>query len=290
IEEYNSSNVLQADYVMGARIDEPLTMTRNSTTYYYHVDGLGNVRQFTNGSGTIVESYDYDPYGQVTIYNSSLTDITISGSGIDNPYMFTGRRLDEESGIYHYRARQYDPAIGRILQRDPLGYYDSMNLYEYVSGNPTNSIDPMGLFATPLPTPNVPGLPSPPSGLPLPFPPYPGPEQPIMCEGSMPSGPLPEPPQVDIESPLAPTPTSPPCNDFLIDCEPTTPDLEEFDPNKPPTPTTFPGYNINVNIQYIFQYMWLLGRKRRNNPYDHFGMEENYSWSLNRLRGYLNYR
>ncbi|MBZ0167351.1 MAG: RHS repeat-associated core domain-containing protein [Candidatus Omnitrophica bacterium] len=145
IEENNSSNVLQADYVMGSRIDEPLTMTRSSTTYYYLTDGLGSVRQLTNSSGTIVESYDYDPYGQVTIYNSSLTDITSSGSGIDNPYMFTGRRLDEETSVYHYRARQYDPAIGRFLQRDPLGYYDSMNLYEYGMSNPINWIDPFGL-------------------------------------------------------------------------------------------------------------------------------------------------
>ncbi|MBZ0166400.1 MAG: hypothetical protein K8I00_06290 [Candidatus Omnitrophica bacterium] len=130
---------------MGSRIDEVLTMTRSSKTYYYNTDGLGSVRQVLNSSGTTVESYDYDPYGQVTIYNSSLTDITSTGSGIDNPYMFTGRRFDEETGIYFYRARQYDPEIGRFLQRDPLGYYDSMNLFEYVGSNPVNWIDPFGL-------------------------------------------------------------------------------------------------------------------------------------------------
>ncbi|MBZ0165728.1 MAG: RHS repeat-associated core domain-containing protein, partial [Candidatus Omnitrophica bacterium] len=80
-----------------------------------------------------------------TIYNSSLTDITSSGSGIGNPYMFTGRRFDEETGIYHYRRRYYDPGIGRFLQRDPMGYYDSMNLYEYVASNPLNFVDPYGL-------------------------------------------------------------------------------------------------------------------------------------------------
>ncbi|MBZ0165496.1 MAG: RHS repeat-associated core domain-containing protein [Candidatus Omnitrophica bacterium] len=130
---------------MGSRIDEPLTMTRSSTTYYYFTDGLGSVRQLANSSGTIVESYDYDPYGGTTIYDSSLTDITSSGSSIDNPYMFTGRRFDEETGIYHYRRRTYDPSIGRFLQRDPLGYYDSMNLYEYVRSNPINYVDPDGL-------------------------------------------------------------------------------------------------------------------------------------------------
>ena len=146
IEEYNASNVLQADYVMGSRIDEPLTMTRSSTTYYYNLDGLGSIRQLLNSSGTIVESYTYDPYGNTTIYNSSLTDITSTGSGVDNPYMFTGRRFDEETGIYHYRARQYDPTIGRFLQRDPIGYAAGMNLYKYVSNNPLNWIDPSGLI------------------------------------------------------------------------------------------------------------------------------------------------
>ncbi|MBZ0165423.1 MAG: hypothetical protein K8I00_01360, partial [Candidatus Omnitrophica bacterium] len=144
IEEYNSSNVLQADYVMGSRIDEPLTMTRSSSTYYYLTDGLGSVRQLANASGTIAESYNYDPYGNTTIYDSSLTDITSTGSGIDNPYMFTGRRMDKETGVYHYRRRAYDPGIGRFLQRDPLGYWDSMNLYEYVMSNPVNMVDPFG--------------------------------------------------------------------------------------------------------------------------------------------------
>ncbi|MBZ0166522.1 MAG: RHS repeat-associated core domain-containing protein, partial [Candidatus Omnitrophica bacterium] len=145
---------------MGSRIDEPLTMTRSSTTYYYLTDGLGSVRQLANASGTIVESYDYDPYGQVTIYNSSLTDITSSGSGIDNPYMFTGRRLDEETGIYHYRARQYDPAIGRFLQRDPIGYKADMNLFRYTWNNPVNFTDPKGLIP-PIPLPGIPTLPFP---------------------------------------------------------------------------------------------------------------------------------
>ncbi|MBZ0182686.1 MAG: RHS repeat-associated core domain-containing protein, partial [Melioribacteraceae bacterium] len=55
----------------------------------------------------------------------------------------------EETGIYFYRARQYDPEIGRFLQRDRIGYYDSMNLYQYVGRNPVNWVDPMGLVRGP---------------------------------------------------------------------------------------------------------------------------------------------
>ena len=62
--------------------------------------------------------------------------------------MFTGREYDAESGLYHYRARAYSPVIGRFLQRDPIGYYDSMNLFEYAQNNPINWLDPLGLTCT----------------------------------------------------------------------------------------------------------------------------------------------
>jgi|GEM_PF-5189392 len=63
-------------------------------------------------------------------------------------YGFTGREYETNTGLYYYRARYYNPAIGRFLQPDPIGYYDSLNLYQYCGNNPVNWIDPWGLLPT----------------------------------------------------------------------------------------------------------------------------------------------
>ncbi|MCB9748004.1 MAG: hypothetical protein H6755_06320 [Candidatus Omnitrophica bacterium] len=145
IAEYDSSGSLNAEYVLGDSIDEVLTMERGSNDYYYHYDGLGSVSEMTDNTGAVVESYTYDAFGNPSIFDASHQQLATSN--INNPYMFTGRRWDEETGIYYYRARQYDPLIGRFLQRDPLGYFDSMNLYAYTLNNPINFIDPYGLYS-----------------------------------------------------------------------------------------------------------------------------------------------
>jgi RHS repeat-associated protein len=131
-------------------------MDRGGQTYYYHQNTLWSVEAVTDSAANVVERYTYDAYGCVTVTDGAGMPVPpnpwswgLPHSAIGNPYMFTGRQLDEETGLYYYRARYYDCVKGRFLQRDPIGYKAGINLYEYVNGKTTNRMDPMGLRNVP---------------------------------------------------------------------------------------------------------------------------------------------
>jgi RHS repeat-associated protein len=154
---YDGSNNWVRDFVFGEGIDEPLMMeqadlldfdedqdTGELTRHFYHRNALGSVMALTDMNEAVAVSYRYDPYGAVTITRNGTPQ---SSDPLGNPWTFTARQLDEETGLYHYRARAYDPATGRFLQRDPLGYDPDPNVYNYTLSAPVNRRDPLGLDA-----------------------------------------------------------------------------------------------------------------------------------------------
>lgn len=137
IAEYDrAANSLLRRYVYGPGVDERIVLiAANGDREYYQTDHQGSTIATSDASGVIVDTYRYDPWG--------FSTDGLSG----NPFRYTGRRLDEETGLYHYRARYYSPQLGRFLQTDPLGYQGGMNLYAYVLNNPVNATDPSGEIA-----------------------------------------------------------------------------------------------------------------------------------------------
>ncbi|MCR4826566.1 MAG: hypothetical protein K5882_06400 [Bacteroidales bacterium] len=144
IEERDATDNITATYLYGIGIDDILQMRRNGQDYWYHKNHLGSVVALTNGQGTVVERYEYDPYGKLTIYDANDSVLTVSAVG--NIYYFTGREYDFETGLYHYRARSLHPGLGRFMQHDPMLYVDAMGLYHYVGNMPTRMVDPSGEF------------------------------------------------------------------------------------------------------------------------------------------------
>jgi RHS repeat-associated protein len=113
---------------------------------YYHANNLYNVTAITDKNGVVVERYNYSPYGEATILDPTGLSRQ-PASSIQNPLLFTGRRLDAETGLMYYRARYYDVDLGRFVGRDPLGYVGRLlNTYTYVSDNPVDYTDPIGLM------------------------------------------------------------------------------------------------------------------------------------------------
>jgi RHS repeat-associated protein len=137
IAEYDGEGTLLRKFIYGPGIDEPICMIEVGETeaiYYYHFDGLGSVIALSNVNNEIVEQYSYDVFGKPN-----------ATSSINNPYMFTGRRYDVETGLYYYRARYYDYANGRFISPDPAGFVDGFNFYTYCSNDSVNCTDAVGL-------------------------------------------------------------------------------------------------------------------------------------------------
>lgn len=116
-----------------------LSQSAAGATSYYHLDGLGSVVDLTDPTGVPLAWAEYAPFGD------SRYQATAAGAPT-NPFRFTGEYLDP-TGLYHLRARQFDPGSGRFLSTDPVSaaiedpYAAS---YVYVRNNSLTFTDPTG--------------------------------------------------------------------------------------------------------------------------------------------------
>ena len=140
------------------------TTEQTEKRYYYHADHLQSAQFITNAKGEQYEHIEYTPYGELWIEETA--------PGIDKlPFRFTGKELDEETGLYYYGARYLDPKYSRWLSGDPAlndyipkapiddeakkhnenlpgmgGVFNVVNLhvYHYAGNNPIKYTDPDG--------------------------------------------------------------------------------------------------------------------------------------------------
>jgi RHS repeat-associated protein len=137
IGEYDNGGALIAGYTHGPGIDDVISMKRGGDSHYYFKDALGSITSLSDSSETTLNNYEYDAFGSVF----SKTELVV------NPYGFTGRVLDNESGLMYYRMRYYDPAIGRFITADPIRFQGGINFYTYCLNDPVNLTDPLGLLS-----------------------------------------------------------------------------------------------------------------------------------------------
>jgi len=117
-----------------------------SEVVYYHSNSpIFSVYALTDADENVVERYRYDAYGEASVLDADGSADADGVSDVLNPYVFTGRRRDLETGELQYRNRNMAPLLGRFINRDALQHVDGPNTYEYVGGAPASRIDPSGL-------------------------------------------------------------------------------------------------------------------------------------------------
>ncbi len=141
LESEYSGNTLLAKYFRGSSTDELVAAWMNDTDgktkpFLFHHDQVSSVSAVSGHNGGTTQSIKYQAFGA-----------TQSSTGSSPSRLkYTGRE-DDGTGLYYYRARYYDPAIGRFISEDPMGFAaGDVNFYQYTSNNPVNANDPSGNF------------------------------------------------------------------------------------------------------------------------------------------------
>ena len=126
------SGAVNANYLRSLALDEPF-VRQTSVNEFYALDPLHTTLLVTDATASVKATYTHDPYGnQVSTGSSS------------NPFHYTGREKDD-TGFYFYRSRFYSAIRARFISHDPAGLRGGINPYAYVSNNPINYRDPLGL-------------------------------------------------------------------------------------------------------------------------------------------------
>jgi RHS repeat-associated protein len=158
-----NSNEAEQWYTFGDYVDDLICMDTDSSyttrRYYYLTNNQYSVVMLTDKDGRAVERYSYDPFGSFTVVlydTSGAVTGEQDNSSVNNPYFYTGRRYDLETGLYYFRARYYSGELGRFVNRDPAGYINGYNLYaNYFT---VNQVDPTGKIACQTTAVNLPSF------------------------------------------------------------------------------------------------------------------------------------
>ncbi|MFC2146804.1 RHS repeat domain-containing protein, partial [Acidobacteriota bacterium] len=146
IEVRDGNDQVKRQFIYGNGIDEVIRMDAyygsTITPYYFHTNAIGSTTAVADANGQVVERYKYSLFGMPTFMDAAGNEIP--NSTIGNNILFQGREYEPETNFYYFRARHLDPIMGRFLQVDPMGYQDSMNLYQAFNMNPVNFVDPFG--------------------------------------------------------------------------------------------------------------------------------------------------
>ena len=138
----------------GPAADASTASTTAGETLWALVDHLGSVRDLVANSGVVREHVVYDSFGNRLVeqdYDSSGNAISSShAEAVHSLFGYTGRDWDADASLQYNRARWYDPATGRWLSQDPIGFAaGDANLFRYVGNRPITATDPSGLeYAT----------------------------------------------------------------------------------------------------------------------------------------------
>ena len=132
--------------LQGDGIDQHLAYVQSSNAYWYLTDHLGSTRAVVDNSLAVQDSLVYDAYGNITYQTPTPSTTPL--------YAWDGYDHDAATGYYDDKARVYDPASGRWISQDPMGFdAGDSNLYRYVHNQPTIDRDPSGLWNETIRTP-----------------------------------------------------------------------------------------------------------------------------------------